>query len=185
MNIFYLSHNPKEAAIYHLDKHVVKMILESAQLLCTAHRMLDGKLTTKTKITSSGKPRKCKVYELSNKMDGILYTATHINHPCSKWCRDSINNYKWLYELFICLCDEYTYRYGKKHKTDILLRDILKHPPQNIPQIKFTSPAQAMPKQYRSSDPVTSYRNYYINEKKSFAKWTMRNTPNWFLVEGK
>jgi hypothetical protein len=181
MNIFYLSNNPKKAAEYHLDKHVVKMILESAQLLCTSHRILDGTQLVCQETTKSGNVRNIKRYILSNnKFNKLLYNATHINHPCAKWVRDSINNYDWLYQLFIHLCDEYTFRYGKKHKTDILLRELLKTAPKNIPNTEFTLPAQAMPKQYKSSDPVIAYRNYYINEKHSFAKWTIRKLPNWF-----
>ena len=42
MNLFYLHDNPKDCANMHVDKHCVKMILEYAQLLSTAHRVLDG-----------------------------------------------------------------------------------------------------------------------------------------------
>lgn len=184
MNIFYLSTNPIQAAQYHLDKHVVKMILESAQLLCTAHRILDGKEIQVSTITKAGKSRLVKRYVLANKKnDQVMYNATHINHPCAIWCRETINNYMWLYDLFVALCDEYTFRYGKKHKTDILLRDILKSPPVSIPDSPFTSPAQAMPDQYKHSDAVVAYRNYYIGAKAKFAKWTIRPTPDWFIME--
>lgn len=183
MNIFYLSSNPKEAAVFHVDKHVVKMILESAQLLCTAHRILDGTLTTRSIITKTGKPRNKKHYALQDSnLDNLLYSATHINHPCAIWCRANINNYMWLYDLFVCLCDEYTFRYGKKHKTDLLLRTALANAPISISQSDFTSPAQAMPKQYKHTDPVVAYRQYYIGAKHKFAKWTSRSTPNWFVT---
>lgn len=183
MNIFYLSNNPKEAALFHVDKHVVKMILESAQLLCTAHRLIDGNLTVKTKITKTGKPRNQKHYQLPNsELDAKLYSATHINHPCAIWCRSNINNYMWLYDLFVCLCDEYTFRYGKKHKTDFLLRDVLSNAPINISTAEFTSPAQAMPREYRHADPIVAYRQYYIGAKRKFAKWTSRPVPSWFVI---
>lgn len=156
MNIFYLSDNPEEAARYHVDKHVVKMILESAQMLCTAHRLLD------------------------NKEDDRLYRSTHKNHPCSKWVRESSTNYNWLYNHFCALCDEYTYRYGKVHLTDKKLRHILKDLPKNIQQANITQVAQAMPDEYKNSDPIIAYRNYYIVEKSRFAVWSKREKPSWF-----
>ena len=184
MNIFYLDENPQIAAQYHLDKHAVKMILESAQLLCTAHRLLDGIETKQSKITSSGKMRDVKRYVLANPLNNeLMYSATHNNHPCSIWCRDNINNYMWLYKLFVALCDEYTFRYGKKHKTDLMLRDILKLPPISISNSSFTPPAQAMPDQYKHTDPVIAYRQYYMGPKAVFAKWTKRPTPPWFTRE--
>lgn len=181
MNIFYLSQNPKQAAQYHLDKHVVKMILEYAQLLCTAHRLLDGIQTKQSKTTRSGKIRDVKRYVLANPLNNeLMYSATHINHPCATWCRDNINNYMWLYDLFVALCDEYTHRYGKKHKTDLMLRDILKSPPVSISNAPFTPPAQAMPERYKHTDPVVAYQQYYIGDKYRFAKWTKRSVPSWF-----
>lgn len=184
MNIFYLNHNPKIAAQEHVDKHVVKMILESAQLLCTAHRMLDGKLEVVSKPTKLGKSRAVKQYtHPSPSLNALLYSATHANHPCAVWVRHSINNYMWLYQLFVALCDEYTFRYGKKHKTDLLLRDVLKDAPSTISTTEFTPPAQAMPDKYKNADPVLAYKQYYINDKRQFAKWTNRGCPNWFNNE--
>lgn len=158
MNIFYLSKDAKVAAEYHNDKHVVKMILESAQMLCTAHRVLD------------------------DSQDGRLYRATHKNHPSTVWVRKSINNYMWLYELFCSLCDEYTYRYGKTHLTDSKLRYVLNQAPMNISQDAFTQPPQAMPDRYRSADSILSYRNYYKFEKNHLASWSKRPIPEWYGV---
>lgn len=184
MNIFYLSSDPHEAAKFHVDKHVVKMILESAQLLCTAHRILDGKQTVQPKVNKVGKTRQVKRYVLSNAdADLLMYNATHMNHPCAIWARDNINNYMWLYELFVALCDEYTFRYGKTHKTDLLFRDVLKTPPISISHSDFTTPAQAMPVEYRHYDSVVAYRQYYIGAKAKFAKWTNRPVPSWFNTE--
>jgi hypothetical protein len=181
MNIFYLNHNPKIAAQEHVDRHVVKMILESAQLLCTAHRVLDGRIQSVTQTTAAGKQRTIKKYVHPNSnLEKILYSCTHMNHPCAIWTRDSINNYMWLYELFVALCDEYTFRYGKTHKTDLLLRDILKNTPANIAMSGATPPAQAMPEKYRNADPVIAYQEYYIHEKRKFANWTNRSCPIWF-----
>jgi hypothetical protein len=184
MNIFYLSTDPIEAAQLHLDKHVVKMILETAQLLCTAHRILDGTAQPTQKVTKTGKQKTVKRYILQNReLDTSLYNATHINHPCAIWARESINNYMWLYELFVALCNEYTFRYGKIHKTDTLLRQALRAAPASISNSDFTPPAQAMPEQYKHSDPVVAYRQYYIGAKSAFAKWTRRPAPTWFIKE--
>lgn len=157
MNIFILSTDPQKAAVFHNDKHLVKMILESAQLLCTAHRVLD----------------------VNPHPD--LYRATHINHPCSKWVRETDCNYNWLNMLFVHLCDEYTFRYDKVHLSYTKLHRLLCFPPDNIPRGPLTQFAQAMPDKYKNSDVVTAYRNYYLSEKRSFSKWTKRNTPDWFV----
>lgn len=156
MNIFYLSQDPSQAAVYHNDRHVVKMILETAQLLSTAHRVLD------------------------NSQDTRLYKSTHINHHSSKWARENINNYNWLYELFYNLCNEYTFRYGKTHLTDTKLRELLKTPPANISLKGFTQPSQAMPDQYKDQDSMIAYRNYYKAEKRHLAVWSKRQIPEWY-----
>lgn len=160
VNIFYLSNNPVEAAKWHVDRHVVKMILESAQLLSAAHRILDSN------------------------QDARLYRVTHKNHPSAVWVRQSVHNYNWLYELFIALCDEYTRRYGKIHLTDIKLRNVLVSPPKNIPNVPFIQPPQAMPNEYKNEDSVVAYRQYYINAKNKFATWKIpEHKPSWFIAE--
>lgn len=151
------------------------MILEYAQLLSTAHRVLDGTLTDA--ISNSG--RRKKVYTINDSRDGILYSATHINHPSAIWVRQSDTNYKWLYSLFIELMSEYTHRYGKTHATD-RLADVLKTPPKNIPQGQFTEPTPAMPDEYKvAGDSVQSYKNYYLGDKKRMFSWKNRETPSW------
>lgn len=160
VNIFYLSNDPVEAARWHLDRHVVKMILEYAQLLSTAHRILD------------------------NSQDPILYRITHKNHPSAVWVRKSVHNYNWLYELFIALCDEYTRRYGKIHLTDTKLRDVLVVPPKNISTDPFVQPPQAMPNEYKDVDSIVAYRQYYINAKNKFATWKIpEHKPSWFITQ--
>jgi hypothetical protein len=171
MNIFVLSLKPKEAAKWHVNKHCVKMILEAAQLLCTAHRLLDGKLIL------IGKRKHWKVEE----NDDILYKATHVNHPCAKWARGSLGNYNWLYEYFIELCKEYTYRYEKTHLTEKKLGKILKTPPKNLKSKDLTPFAQAMPDKYKNSDVTKAYRKYYINDKNHLADWKKREKPLWFI----
>jgi hypothetical protein len=170
MNIFYLDHNPVKCAEYHVDKHVVKMILEYCQLLSTAHRVIDGKET----IAESKTGRKVKRWILSDERETILYSATHINHPSAVWCRETAGNYHWLYKLLTCLCEEYTYRYGKVHKCQSSgLVDALQFPPNKITSHElFTQPTPAMPDTCKVvGDSLKSYRNYYIMEKQRMWSW--------------
>jgi hypothetical protein len=175
MNIFYLDSDVNKCAEYHNDKHVVKMILEYAQLLSTAHRVLDG-----NEYIDASSGRKIKRWELpESSMESILYKATHINHPSAVWARQSNNNYNWLVCLFQSLLSEYTYRYGKIHSCDRLVY-WLRKPPTNIPVSYFTQPTPAMPDEYKDPCSVVSYRNYYIGAKKTMAKWKKRPIPEWW-----
>lgn len=177
MNIFYLDTDPRVAASYHCDKHCVKMILESAQLLSTAHRVLDG--VPGTKKSPSG--RNLKTWILDDYRDAELYSATHVNHPCALWARQSSANYYWLESLFVNLCLEYTRRYGRVHLCESKLQDILAYSPDNIVKGDLTPPALAMPDHCKvDNDPVASYRNYYILEKSSIAVWAYSPQPDWF-----
>jgi len=177
MNIFILDNEPTTAAHLHCDKHVVKMILEAAQMLSTTHRMLDGTEV----IGRSPTGRKQKQYILADSLKSLLlYKAVHMNHPCTVWTRKSLQNYNWHYELFTALCDEYTYRYGKVHETDRKLRELLAEPPKNIDDIGLTPFPQCMPDYCKNADTIAAYRSYYLNEKKDFARWTKRSQPNWF-----
>ena len=179
MNIFYLDNDPKICAMYHNDKHVVKMILEYAQLLSTAHRVLDGTLSSRLSKTG----RKQNWFGLPDDRESLLYNATHVNHPSAKWCRDSYDNYKWLYELFCATCDEYTFRYGKIHLTDQKMRHVLNHVPKNIAKKPFDAPWRAMPDEVKiGDDSLASYRNYYINNKTHLASWKKRNIPEWYIA---
>jgi len=176
MNVFYLDSNPVTAARMHNDKHVVKMIVEYAQLMSTAHRVLDGELYYG--LTANG--RKIKRWRLNSNMEGILYKASHVNHPSAIWARSSNNNYNWLYCLFTALCDEYTHRYGKVHETDRKLRDVLKTPPMNIEVGYKTQPPQAMPDDVKvKGDSILAYKKYYIKYKSSFNIYTRRDIPTW------
>ncbi len=178
MNIFYLDHDVKQCAEMHNDKHCVKMILEYAQLLSTAHRFLDG--TESVTLSDSG--RKKKVWKLSDGRDSILYSATHINHPSAIWVRQSKQNYDWLHDLLCKLCAEYTYRYGKVHKVerDGLLAALFSAP-LAIPSTGFTEPTPAMPDDLKvPGDSIKSYRTYYNIGKTHLAKWKNRPVPYWF-----
>lgn len=175
MNIFFLDKNPKLAAEYHVDKHCVKMILETAQLLSTAHRVLDG--TETVGLSQTG--RKAKRWILSDERETVLYSATHIHHPSAVWVRQSKANYVWLYNLFVELCKEYTYRYDKVHKCQrelIFLQ--LARIPENIPDVTFTEPTPAMPDQYKvPGNSVQAYHNYYNGEKTRMFAWKKRTVP--------
>ncbi len=175
MNIFYLHTEPKICAQQHVDKHVVKMILEYAQLLSTTHRFLDG-----TEIVStSNTGRKVKRWQLPDKRDFVLYEATHIQHPSAIWTRQSDENYLFLWRLFSCLLEEYTFRYEKIHATSRLLLP-LKSLPLKIAVGNFNQPTPAMPEEYKVfGDSVTSYRNYYRGEKARMFLWKKREVPDW------
>ncbi len=152
MNIFYLDEDPKLCAQYHCDKHCVKMIIEGVQLLSTAHWMTGGEAP---------------------------YKKTHINHPSNKWVRESLSNYVWLCDMTMELCKEYTYRYGKTHKTQQHLEWCIVNLP-NIEDKGFTEMPQGMPDECKRENPIDGYRNYYNVEKAYMCKWKNRITPEWF-----
>ena len=164
MNIFYLDKDPQQAAKYHCDKHVVKMILESAQILCTIVNEASGSQCTP-------------------------YKSTHKNHPCTLWAGRSIANAKWLWELTKYLNEEYRYRFNhdKDHKSWAMLKDIdmqrklKRHIPMTAQAMRkgITTPAQAMPDYLKSDDAVFSYRLYYQLEKQHLLKYTRREMPEW------
>ena len=182
MNRFILDKDPITAAKYHCDKHVVKMILEECQMLSSAHRVLDGKqVIEKNYVKGSMPPRFRNVtrWKLNDDRDHMLYKATHVNHPCTQWSMQTNNNYNWSVCLLDALLKEYTHRYGKAHKCGALF-STLSRPPMNIPVGPLTLFPQAMPDDCKHDNPVYGYRNYYINHKARFAKWTNRSVPEWF-----
>jgi hypothetical protein len=93
-----------------VDKHVTKMIVETAQLLSTAHRLLDGNMV----IQKNPSGRKMKRWMLDDDRNRVLYLASHIKHPSAIWCMKTNNNYNWLYNHLLQLIEEYKYRYGNK-----------------------------------------------------------------------
>jgi hypothetical protein len=176
MNIFYLDHDVIKCAEMHNDKHCVKMILEYAQLLSTAHRVLDGVLSVGVGLSG----RKKTTYVLADSIDTAIYSATHINHPSAVWVRQSDKNYDWLFSLFQALMDEYTHRYGKVHACS-RLEMWLARIPKNIPWAPFTEPPPAMPDICKvKNDSISSYRNYYIMNKTNLANWKNRPIPEWY-----
>lgn len=181
MNLFILDEDPVESAILQCDKHVVKMIVESAQMLSTAHRMLDGNETRRP--SKSGKTM-VKYWILPDNREDTFYKAVHMYHPCTIWTMQSDKNYNWHYTHFVALCDEYKYRYGKIHGTDALLRNDLETLPKNIPIGSLTPQPLAMksnPECMDTNDIVGSYRAFYQTKQSRFKMaWTKRKTPEWF-----
>jgi hypothetical protein len=159
MNIFFLSWNPRTAAEYHCDKHVVKMIIECAQLLYSAHWVIGSPLPS------------------------TAYKLAHRNHPCSIWTRLSLANYLWLASLGWWLCREYEFRYLKIHKTEAHILWLLNNHPA-IGSIPFTNPPLAMPDEYKCSNVIKSYRTFYIESKckqRNIVKYKCRTPPS-FLI---
>ena len=154
MNIFVLDIDPMLCAQYHNDKHVIKMILESAQMLSTA----------------------CRGAGLD---EG--YKSTHQNHPCNIWLRESLANWLWLRDLTYELHTEWKYRYEhKESKTHKSFDVVCGLSVPALPDVPMTPFAQAMPADYRSKDAVESYRTYYMIDKAHLAGWKKRGQPEWW-----
>ena len=152
MNIFILDRDPKIAATMLCDKHVVKMIVETAQMLCTVASKLGH---------------------------DVPYRPTHSKHPCTIWVGESVSNWNWLIDHGLAMCEEYTHRYNRIHKTQAIIeycRDSNIGPERDMGLTAFRL---AMPGQYKCDDPVKSYRAYYIGEKSRFAKWKT-SQPAWW-----
>jgi len=158
MNIFAVHESPSAAAMDLCDSHVVKMILESAQILCT-------------------------VYDLHGEWEDWMYKPTHRHHPSVKWAAESNCNYGWLWYHFEALGREYTRRYKKKHKTIEKFGSKLAYPPLGITQTDRQTPfALAMPDEYKFFEtPVECYRAYYAGVKSKLSRFTYtgRAKPVW------
>ena len=151
MNIFVLDSDPTIAAQMQCDKHVVKMVTETAQLLCNCY------------------PE-----------NSVPYKRTHYNHPCSIWARTSLSNFLWLAEHGDALGIEYTFRYGKFHKAHSVITDLGKSLP-NLPKIGLTPFVQCVPDSCKNPVGVHAYRAFYKERKAYFAKWNKgRNAPDWW-----
>jgi hypothetical protein len=153
MNIFYTNRDPNACAKDHCDKHAVKMMLEYAQLLSTAHREYGSN-------------------------DPVLYKSTHKNHPSAKWTRENTEQYKWVYRLWKALSWEYSRRYGKVHASWERLSTALSGPPEGMPEGTLVDPPQCMPDQYKCNDTVKAYRDY-VRLDKGFARWNYTQKPKW------
>lgn len=158
MNIFYLHHLPLVAAKMHCDKHVVKMVLETAQLLAAVHH----------------------IHGNSN----VTYKLTHANHPCTKWAAASPRHYKWLQRLGEELSNEYRFRYDRDHKCEQYIKGELKHPPAALSSLPDTwiEPPRCMPDECKRDSVVESYREYYRQAKREFATWKVRSAPEFMAI---
>ena len=144
MNIFYLDKDPVIAAQYLYNKHVCKMILESAQMLCTAHHHFDNG-------------------------HNVPYKKAYYNHPSTKWVRENTKHYYWLYDHFVAIADEYHKRYNRVHLTYIKCLMPLYFAPKGMPTKDFVQPPQAMPDMYKDKCSIKAYWNYYIGDKHRIA----------------
>lgn len=153
MNIFVLDNDPTIAAQSQNNKHIVKMTLETAQLLCSQFHP-----------------------------GAAPYNRTHYNHPCSIWARSSVQNYEWLLSHGFALAKEYTYRYEKTHKSSGVIQWCQdNYSSLNLPNIGMTAFALAMPDKYKVfGDAVQSYKNYYLGDKREMAVWKKRTQPDWW-----
>lgn len=179
MNIFVLDTTPQLCATAHADQHVGKMLLEAVQLLCTAHPQPQD-------------PRWADMTPTQRLQADLLpYKHTHVNHKCAVWTRRRRDNYLRLVAHAVALADEWLYRSGKEHAS----REALDWCAKNIDAAQFaergsgTTPhPQAMPLQYQRIAAVAAYRLYYAAEKRVLrgepAKWTRRDVPEWFSVNG-
>ena len=168
MNIFWLHEDTDTNAKYHCDKHIVKMPLETAQMLSTTVHMIGA--------------------ESPN-----LYKVGFKNHPCTVWARERLINFMLLHNLGMALCHEYTYRYGKVHASQKVIETMDldsitdKFLDRDFPTIRSTIKPQCMPDEYKTTNTIQAYRNYYVGEKSGFAKWkgkvNGREVPEFMLEE--
>ena len=154
MNIFVVDTDPEKAARQLCDKHVVKMVLETAQMLCTVARQ--------------------------NGFDNAPYKKAHPKHPCTLWAGKSAANWTWLIDHGLAMCEEYTQRYGRTHKSEAVIR-WCRNLPIRFPAEQLTPFAQAMPEHYKNECTVTAYRAYYHGEKAGFATWKSE-VPKWWTA---
>lgn len=162
MNLFNLSENFEESAIYHVDRHVVKMPTETSQIL------IDAILTF-----SDVRPPLTKSGSLFKKL-----SKSQHQHPCAIFCRTSIG-FNYCINYLNALCKEYNYRYKKRHFCENYLEFAIKNKP-NLPELEIDFPL-AMPEYCRTKDPILSYRLYYNLEKRHLFNWKMRNVPFWVI----
>lgn len=166
MNIFALDDDPYAAAAYQCDRHVVKMLLETGQILSTVHWLHDY----------AGVP---------DRYISVFYKPTHQRHPCVIWAAETYGNYTWLRHHFYGLQIEYSHRFGKDHATFTKLKTAVAHAPATITKLdEPRSPfALAMPEQYKLiGNPVEAYRAYYKYDKMTkptMQRYTKRQPPAW------
>lgn len=172
MNTFILDRDPKTAARLQCDQHACKMPTEYAQMMSTAHRVIDGQ----EYIGRTAKGRRVKRWDLSlfGNKEEHAYKATHVNHPANIWVRESTQHYEWFYQLWFWTAKEYERRYGREHATvGVVFRAGLAAPPTNLYDNGWTEPPACMPEEFVTKDIVESYRNFYRGSKSRFARYKM------------
>ena len=184
MNIFYLHPDLDTNAHMHFDKHIVKMPLEAAQMLC-ANLVIDDifgfvprKLTSMEFKVIQLKHQEWR--QLPQEARPVPYLPMAINHPCTIWARTTLANYYWTVEYALALGKEYTFRYGKEHKATTVVKNLRE--PKHLKGLELTPRPQAMPEDYKNpDDPIDAYRAYYYCDKKHLASWKDREVPEWWL----
>lgn len=195
MNIFVLHPNPKKAARWHADKHVVKMLLESVQMLYTAHWIvafpfiLSKKGPFAVSLLQKGLPTPPSVRTAPKQLKNPSqrgYRPVHVHHPCTVWVRNSKANYVWLCELAIALAKEHRHRWPKSeaHSCEEHAQWLRAHVP-DLPDLPLTPFAVAMPAEYKKGDPIKSYRSFYAGSKTDRGitnRYTNRHKPHWLNI---
>lgn len=193
MNIFVLDENPITAAEMMCDKHIPKMIVESAQMMASAVRRWGATDEQMPIAKTSGKP----------------YKGGYPHHPCTRWAGDTFGNFSWLHDHAIALCVEYTHRFGKVHacadpisqlwhvgteyRGEVLWEDdddykrtpfALAMPDEYRPEYGILTPEQIDADDFNvyhasGDEAVQAYRRYYHS--KQFAKWEKGTpAPDWW-----
>ena len=161
MNIFFIDKCPVMSAIQLCDKHVVKMVLETAQMCSTAiHHWCWG----------------------DEMILDHVYKSAYKNHPMTVWVRENDANMLWAVLHGLAIGREYKYRYGKDHKSTTILQNIagyMFHDNFDEDYTLHTEPPQCMPDEYKRLDYVEAYRAYYIDAKSHILTWTKRKRPEW------
>lgn len=178
MNIFYLDENIDKCAEAHVDRHVTKMQLELAQMLCT-NLWIDEVLGYIARKVTSDETSIVKLAALdANLPTEVRYKPCFYNHPCTIWMRESYDNWEYSWLLVDALNSEAMWRGYNEHKSSKLVKSLPF--PTNMPSLGLTTPAMAMPDERKTEDPVQSYRDYYRNEKANLGLYTKRNPPSWW-----
>ena len=154
MNIFILDNDRRLSIQYHTDKHIVKIPLEGAQLLCST-------------------------LHFTGQAPSWIYKYTHKNNPCSVWARESLSNWLWLQEYVILMGEEYQHRYGswKTHSSCEVAKNL---PRPNIPDKGITPFVKAVPAEFKHLPTVEAYREYFKAYKNHIKKYTNRPVPYWW-----
>jgi hypothetical protein len=175
MNIFYLHPDPLKAARWHCDRHVVKMLLETIQLLYTAHWAVAS-----TALKTAPAPK-------SRPSDHGYRSISNPKHPSALWARQSSRHYSWLSQLGLALALEYRFRYGdKEHSCERHAVWLFFHPPRELGDTGWRDPPKAMPDEHKiSGDAVRCYRHYYIHSKgaRGLLTYTKRQRPHWISAK--